>query len=90
VANKAFAVPANFSLKLAAPAAQVAKGLPSLPIKALPSGFQNTLKPYAIPIDKCKANAAGGTNHRLKFEFAVMCSFDKKSAMLTPKKIRKK
>jgi hypothetical protein len=38
-----------------------------------------------MPIDKCIASAAGGTNQRLKFAFAVMCSFDKKLAMLAPK-----
>ena len=45
VANNARPVPLNFSAKVVAPAAQVAKGLPSEPIKALPSGFQNTEKP---------------------------------------------
>src|SRR5215831_15249136 len=33
---------------------------------ALLSGNQNTLKPYAMPIDKWMASAAGGTNQRLK------------------------
>ena len=52
VANNASAVPANFSPNVVAPAAQAASGLPSSPINALPSGFQNTLKPYAMPMDK--------------------------------------
>jgi hypothetical protein len=54
-------------------------------MSALPSGFQKTLNPYAIPIDKWIANAAGGTSQRLKFAFAVMYSLDKKLAMLLPK-----
>jgi hypothetical protein len=38
-----------------------------------------------MPIERCTANAAGGTNQRLKLAFAVMCSFDKKSDIqLTP------
>jgi hypothetical protein len=78
-------VPDSFSLKLVAPAAQATKGLLSAPISALPSGFQNTLKPYAMPIDKCTAKAAGGTNQRLKLAPAVMFSLDKNLAMLPPK-----
>ena len=38
-----------------------------------------------MPIDKCIANAAGGTSQRLKSGPAVMCSLDRKSAMPTPK-----
>jgi hypothetical protein len=30
------------------------------------SGSQNTLNPYAIPMDRWIASAAGGTSHRLK------------------------
>jgi hypothetical protein len=33
---------------------------------ALLSGSQKTLNPYAIPIERWIASAAGGTNHRLK------------------------
>jgi hypothetical protein len=32
-------------------------------------------------MDKCTANAAGGTSQRLKLAFAVICSLDKKLAM---------
>src|SRR5690349_5462864 len=35
------------------------------PFTARDSGSQNTLKPYAIPIHRWIANAAGGTSHRL-------------------------
>ena len=35
-------------------------------------------------MDKCIAKAAGGTNQRLKFGFAVMYSFDKTPAIFTP------
>ena len=37
-----------------------------------------------MPIDKCIASAAGGTNQRLKLGCAVMYSLDKKLAMLSP------
>src|SRR5579859_1397197 len=44
---------------------------PMLPQLAAPGsslliGNQNTEKPYAIPIHRWMAKAAGGTNHRLK------------------------
>src|SRR5690349_4682093 len=29
------------------------------------SGSQKTLNPYAMPMDRCTARAAGGTSHRL-------------------------
>ena len=38
------------------------------------SGFQKTLRPYAIPIDRCMASAAGGTSQRLKPGPAI-CAF---------------
>jgi hypothetical protein len=84
VAVKARMVPDSLSPNVVAPAAHAASGLPSSPISALPSGFQNTLNPYAIPIDKWTANAAGGTSQRLKLGFAVMYSLDKKLAISTP------
>jgi hypothetical protein len=37
-------------------------------------GNQNTEKPYAIPMHKCIANAAGGTNQRLKPSPAIVRS----------------
>src|SRR5260370_32486984 len=46
----------------------------AIPI-ARPSGSQKTLKPYAIPIDKWIASAAGGTSHRLNPGGAMMQSF---------------
>src|SRR5215472_82537 len=43
---------------------------------AFVNGNQNTLKPYAIPIDRWMASAAGGTSQRLKLGFATMRSLD--------------
>jgi hypothetical protein len=45
---------------------------------ALDRGNQNTEKPYAIPIHKCIAKAAGGTSQRLKPALAMVCSFASK------------
>jgi hypothetical protein len=45
VAVSARAVPLSFSPKVVAPAAHAARGLPSSPTSAPPSGFQNTEKP---------------------------------------------
>ncbi len=41
-----------------------ATGLP--PVSARLNGSQKTLNPYAMPMHRWIANAAGGTNHRLK------------------------
>src|SRR5262245_6931585 len=54
----------------------------TMPIARL-SGSQNTLKPYAMPIDKCTASAAGGTSHRLNVGEATMRSFARTSAGAT-------
>src|SRR5262245_43122311 len=40
------------------------------------SGSQNTLKPYAMPIERWMASAAGGTSHRLNPGGAIMRSLD--------------
>jgi hypothetical protein len=44
---------------------------------ALDNGSQNTEKPYAMPMHKWIANAAGGTSQRLKPGLAMMRSLDK-------------
>src|SRR6476661_1884771 len=46
----------------------------SIPI-AFDSGSQNTLKPYAMPIQRCMHSAAGGTSQRLKPAGAIVRSF---------------
>src|SRR6516162_7303419 len=38
------------------------------------SGNQNTLKPYAMPMQRWMQSAAGGTNQRLNPAFATVCS----------------
>src|SRR5262245_46905898 len=40
------------------------------------SGSQNTLNPYAMPIDRWIASAAGGTSHRLNEGEAIVRSRD--------------
>src|SRR6476660_9930263 len=47
---------------------------------ALLSGSQKTLKPYAMPMHRCIASAAGGTSHRLNVGAAMIRSFDSKEA----------
>src|ERR1051326_6175811 len=47
---------------------------------ALLSGSQNTLNPYAMPIDRWIASAAGGTVHRLNSGDAMMRSFERREA----------
>jgi hypothetical protein len=44
---------------------------------AFDKGNQNTEKPYAMPMQRWIANAAGGTSHRLKPEPATVRSFAK-------------
>jgi hypothetical protein len=44
---------------------------------ALDNGSQNTEKPYAMPMHRWIANAAGGTSQRLKPGLAIMRSLDK-------------
>src|SRR5258705_6864269 len=44
---------------------------------ALLSGSQNTLNPYAMPMHKWIASAAGGTVHRLNSFVAMIRSFDR-------------
>src|SRR5437763_9153832 len=46
-----------------------------MPIARL-NGSQKTLNPYAMPMDRWMASAAGGTSHRLKPGPAVIRSFD--------------
>jgi hypothetical protein len=48
---------------------------------ALDKGSQNTENPYAMPIHRCIANAAGGTNQRLKPGPAMMRSLSKNPAI---------
>src|SRR5580765_294491 len=50
-----------------------------MPIARL-KGSQKTLKPYAIPIDRCIASAAGGTSHRLKPGAAMIRSLERSDA----------
>src|SRR5215831_7944819 len=50
-----------------------------MPIARL-SGSQKTLNPYAIPMDRWMASAAGGTSHRLKPGVAMIRSFDRSGA----------
>jgi hypothetical protein len=57
-------------------------GIAALIPTAFDNGNQNTEKPYAMPIHKCIANAAGGTNHRLKPGCAMMRSLSKNPAVL--------
>src|SRR5579884_2165141 len=45
------------------------------------SGSQNTLNPYAIPMERWIASAAGGTSQRLKPGFAMMRSLASSPAM---------
>ena len=45
------------------------------------SGSQKTLKPYAIPMERWMARAAGGTSHRLNPGFAMMRSLESKPAI---------
>ena len=52
-----------------------------MPIARL-SGSQNTLKPYAIPIDRWMASAAGGTSQRLKPGGAMMRSLERMFGMV--------
>src|SRR5262245_43470398 len=46
-----------------------------LPLIACDSGSQNTLKPYAMPMQRWMASAAGGTSHRLYPDPAMVRSF---------------
>src|SRR6185436_17269774 len=46
------------------------------------SGSQKTLKPYAIPIERWIASAAGGTSQRLNPGGAMMCSFERMFGMV--------
>ena len=50
---------------------------------ALDSGNQNTEKPYAMPMHRWMANAAGGTSQRLKPGLAMMRSLDKNAGCAT-------
>ena len=45
--------------------------------RALDSGNQNTEKPYAMPMHRWMASAAGGTSQRLKPGLAMMRSLDR-------------
>ena len=45
------------------------------------SGSQKTLNPYAMPIERWIASAAGGTSHRLNPGGAMMRSFARESAI---------
>ena len=45
------------------------------------SGSQNTLKPYAMPMERWMASAAGGTSHRLKPGFAMIRSRERSPAI---------
>lgn len=49
---------------------------------ACDNGNQNTEKPYAMPMHKWMASAAGGTSQRLKPGAAIIRSFDKKPGLL--------
>src|SRR5690242_14455548 len=49
---------------------------------ALLSGSQNTLKPYAIPIERWMARAAGGTSHRLNPGPATIRSLESSPAIV--------
>src|SRR5215216_3905031 len=51
-----------------------------MPIARL-NGSQNTLKPYAIPIDRWIARAAGGTSQRLNPGPATIRSFESNPAI---------
>ena len=48
----------------------------SLPFTARVSGSQNTLKPYAMPMQRWIESAAGGTSQRLNAGPAMMRSFE--------------
>ena len=50
----------------------------SLMPSALDKGNQKTENPYAMPIHKWIAKAAGGTSQRLKPSLAMMRSLDRK------------
>src|ERR1041384_8055147 len=52
------------------------------PLIARVSGSQNTLKPYAMPMHKWMASAAGGTSHRLNAGPATTRSFESRSTPL--------
>src|SRR4051812_37369724 len=54
----------------------------SLPFTARVSGSQNTLKPYAMPMHKWIASAAGGASQRLNAGPATMRSFESGSTPL--------
>ena len=45
------------------------------------SGSQKTLKPYAMPMERWMARAAGGTSQRLKPGFAMMRSRESRPAI---------
>src|SRR5437870_4326681 len=45
------------------------------------SGSQNTLNPYAMPIDKWTASAAGGTSQRLNDGEAIVRALDSTRAL---------
>ena len=51
-----------------------------MPIARL-SGSQNTLNPYAIPMDRWMASAAGGTSQRLNSGRAMMRSLERRSVI---------
>ena len=48
------------------------------------SGIQNTLRPYAMPMDRWMARAAGGTSQRLKPGPATVRSLESRPAMEAP------
>src|SRR6185295_14115763 len=52
-----------------------------MPIARL-SGSQNTLNPYAIPMERWMASAAGGTSHRLKPGAAIVRSLSSRRGMV--------
>lgn len=45
---------------------------------AFDNGSQNTEKPYAMPMHRWIASAAGGTSQRLKPGPAIVCSLSRK------------
>ena len=51
-----------------------------MPIARL-RGSQKTLNPYAIPMERWMASAAGGTSHRLNPGCATIRSFESRSLM---------
>jgi hypothetical protein len=48
------------------------------------SGSQNTEKPYAMPMQRCTASAAGGTSHRLKPGAAMVLARARMLPSVTP------